>query len=650
MKKIFSLLLVALMVIGSLTGCSGSKTITSSDYSYVYSTDPQNMDYTTTYRAADHEFNANYVDGLLENDSLGNYVPCLAESYSKNEDATVWTFNIRQGVKWVNSNGEEYAEVTAQDWVTALQHAAEFNSAMITLVQYVIEGLDDYIKGVTTDFSTVGVKAIDDYTLEYTLTESVPYFDTMTTYSILYPVNKEFLESKGEGCKLGAPDLNNCSFGAVDPTSILYNGGYILTNITSKSVIEMTKNASYWDAEHVYINKVTWTFDDGSDPYSVIKGFEDGVYTYAALSATWEDYNSYKEQYAEWARPSQPDTTTYNVAFNFNRQQYVNTKADRASTAEETHNAIMNKHFRLAVMFGFDKLAYVKQTAEEDVAVSMLRNTLTPPDFVTTANGSYGSIVTKEILAMSDDFSEDLNLNDGQNSYYDPAACLAQIELAKAEGVTFPVTLDLVTYSKSQRMINQAYSLKNSIEASSNGQILVDVHELDLDAYYACTYYAEQGADSDWDISTATGWGPDYNDPKTYINIYNPYDGDMMNSVGLDAESAQTCTAATKAIMEEIGLYEYDALYRAADAIKDDNDARYAAFAKCDAWLIANGFTIPVQCATTTMMVSKIEPFTAQYASSGISTYKFKNVVINEETVTAEHYAEAKAAWEKARS
>jgi len=646
MKKIFTLFLVTLLIATTLVGCGGNTPITSQDYGYIYTSDIQNMDYVVSYRAEDHRYNANFVDGLLENDSTGKYVPCLATGWSANSDATVWTFDIREGAKWVTANGEEFADVTAHDWVTGLQHAADFQSGTLSLVQFVIAGLNEYVTGENTDFSAVGVKAIDDYTLEYTLTDSFTYFDTMTTYAILYPINKEFLESKGAGCELGNPDLNNCDFGKVQPDSILYNGGYILTNVTAKSVIEMTKNEAYWDAAHVYVSKATWTFDDGSDPYAVIKGFEAGQYSYAAINAAWEDYDAYIEKYADNAYASMPDSTTFTASFNFNRRSFNYTSKTDVAQHDNTHDAIMNLNFRHAVMAGFDKLSYLKQRAVEDVAKTMLRNTLNPPGFLSSSEGSYGALISNNI---DKGIFGDIDLNDGSNAFYNAEKCLEFIEKAKADGVVFPVTLDMVIPDGYVNSRNQANSLKSSIEASSNNQIIIDIHSIDLDSYYAATYYADAGEASDWDISTATGWGPDYMDPKTFLDIYNVHTGDMMASTGLDAEISEYFNDDTKAIMEEIGLYEYQALLDAADAIKDDNDARYAAYAKADAWLLNNAFIVPIQCQLTSMLVAKIVPFTQPYAVAGISEYKIKFMQIQEDIVKSADHASAKETWLKAR-
>ena len=154
-------------------------------------------------------------------------------------------------------------------------------------------GYQEYYDG--GDFSdeawaNVGIKAVDDYTVEYTMEAPVPYFASMTTYSILYPINREFLESKGTGCALGSPDPTACEFGTTAPDSILYNGGFILDTFDLKSQTVMVKNEQYWDVENVHLDSVTYIYDDGSDPYSTIRGFEQGTYASAALNASWEDY------------------------------------------------------------------------------------------------------------------------------------------------------------------------------------------------------------------------------------------------------------------------------------------------------------------------------------------------------------------------
>lgn len=105
----------------------------------------QSMDYLVTALAEDHEYNANFVDGLLENDTYGNLAPCLATSYDVSDDGLTYTFHLRDGVKWVTNTGEEYDTVKADDFVAGLRHGAEFNSGTAWLMQGVIKGYADYM-------------------------------------------------------------------------------------------------------------------------------------------------------------------------------------------------------------------------------------------------------------------------------------------------------------------------------------------------------------------------------------------------------------------------------------------------------------------------------------------------------------------------
>ena len=155
------------------------------------------------------------LDGLMEADKYGNLVPSVAEDWSVSQDGLTYTYKIRKGVKWYTSDGEEYADVTAKDFVTGLKHAADSKAGALYLVQDSIAGLSDYLSGANKDFSNVGVKAIDNHTLQYTLKKPEPYWNSKTTYGLLFPVNEDFLKNKGK------------DFGkSTDPTSILYNGPF----------------------------------------------------------------------------------------------------------------------------------------------------------------------------------------------------------------------------------------------------------------------------------------------------------------------------------------------------------------------------------------------------------------------------------------
>ncbi len=107
----------------------------------------QSMDYVVSAKTEDHEYNANFVDGLLENDTYGNLKDCIAESYEVSDDGLTWTFHLKKGIMWVTSDGEEYDEVKAEDFVTGLRHGAEFGSETGWLLEGVIAGYTDYYEG-----------------------------------------------------------------------------------------------------------------------------------------------------------------------------------------------------------------------------------------------------------------------------------------------------------------------------------------------------------------------------------------------------------------------------------------------------------------------------------------------------------------------
>lgn len=643
MKKLLILLLV---LAGFLSGCSTAKVYNNS-YSYVFSRDLMIMDYVYTYRSTDHQHNANFVDGLQENDQYGNFIPALATEVTHNDDYTVWTYKIREGVNWVTSTGEVYTNVTAQDWVTGLQHAADFQSAMLYLVSGSIVNLGKYVNGETTDFSEVGVKALDEYTLEYTLNEPEPWFNTKTTYSILYPINQEFLESKGAGCTLGAPDSTACEFGLPQPDSILYNGAYILSSFVSKSEITYTANPNYWDKEHVYIPSVKLVYYDGSDPSSLLSGFENGDYSQARIYTS--NFEDAKAKYPDNVFMSLTGAVTYNMTFNLARTA-TNFTAKTAEQIEDTKKAMLNTNFRLALQFAIDRVSYLATSkGNAELATASLRNMLTMPTFVKVDGSTYDQLVSAELASMNPEvFGDAFNLADGQDPFYNPATAAALLAKAKEElgtTVTWPIHLDLPEDGSNQVGVAGGQSMKTSIEGALGADnVVVDVGLWSTDEYDAIAYGASVGAESDFDISTASGWGPDYLDPKTYLDIYDPEDGDMLTTIGLNADVVGK-TPEMVAAVTAVGLDEYKAFLRAAEAETTDMQARYALYAKADAWLVANAIQIPFQADGGNPSISKVVPFSGEYALTGVSSYKFKYLQVQDEMVTIDQRNDAYSAW-----
>ena len=418
-KKLLALAGVSVAGAFLLAAC-GSGSSNQATYSFVYSADPNTLDYIAATRTTTSDVTSNLVDGLLENDRYGNFVPSLAEDWTVSEDGLTYTYKLRKDAKWYTSEGEEYGAVTAQDFVTGIKHAVESKSEGLFLIQNSIKGLDAYVKGETKDFNTVGVKALDDHTIQYTLVRPESFWNSKTTSGVLFPVNADFLKSQGK------------DFGSLKPSSILYNGPYYLKSLTSKSEIELVKNKDYYDAKNVHIDNVKLTFNDGSNPDSIIKNFEKGQYSFASVMPNSSTYKSVKKNFGDNIVYGLQLGTSYYLGFNLDRQKYDHTAKTTDEQKASTKKAILNKDFRQAVNFGFDRKSYAAQVSGSDAAENTLRSTLVPPTYVQVNGEDFGKVVEKQLVTYGDQW-KGVSLDDGQTSLYSPEKAKASFAKAKAE-------------------------------------------------------------------------------------------------------------------------------------------------------------------------------------------------------------------------
>lgn len=646
-KKRFTLLGVALLSAMLLTGCGGKKEKASKDnqnegatnaYTYVYSTDPTMLDYTATSKSSNTRHTVNFIDGLMQFDKYGNVIPATAEDWEVSKDGLTYTYHIRKGVKWVDSQGNEKGEVKAQDFVTGLKHAVEAQSETLYIVSDSIVGLDDYMKGKITDFDKVGVKAVDDNTLTYTLKQAEPYWNSKTTYGILFPINEEFLKEKGS------------EFGSTTPDSILYNGAYLLTNFTSKTIVEYAKNDAYWDADNVFIDTVKMTYSDGSDPDSYFRGFDEGQYTMAGVYPNSPAYKEVEAKYKDNIIWSQPDRSTYNFTFNFNRQVYNATSKTTDKAKEDTRKAILNDDFRKAIQFSFNKKAYLAQKVGEAGSAKALRNTWVPGDFVAIKGQPFGEYTEKYLKERDPEAFSDVSLKDGADAYYNPEKAKKFMEKAKEalqqENVEFPIHLDFPRMQTSEIFVNMGKSFKKTVEDSLGSEnVVVDIQLLSEDAYNNATYLAANGSYSDFDIANASAWSADYSDPKTFLNVYQSQSGDMLHSLGLEAVLPGREDKG-KAVKEALHLNEYDELLAKASAITDDLDARYEAYAKAEAWLLDKVIQMPAYADGGAPSLTRGSSFEVPYGISG-ATDNFKGMHVSDKPQTAKEHEENFKKWEK---
>lgn len=618
-----------------LTACGKSekKADAPKTFSYVYAMDPSSLDYSVTSKSSTSDVIANVVDGLLENDKYGNLIPSLAEDWSVSKDGLTYTYKLRKGVKWYTSEGEEYAEVKAQDFVTGLKHAADGKSDGLSLLQDSIKGLAAYISGESNDFSTVGVKAVDDYTVEYTLNKPESFWNSKVTTATMLPVNEEFLNSKGS------------DYGAPTPSSILYNGPYFLKSLTSKSAIEYEKNPNYWDKDNVKIDNIKLTFYDGSDQESLIRSFTQGAYTTARLFPTSSNFESTKKEYGDKIVYSPQEATSYYLTVNVNRQSYNKTAKTDEAQKTSTKEALLNKNFRQALNFALDRHSYTAQLNGEEGADKIIRNSLVPHDYVQVGEKTFGELAQAELVSYGDQW-KDVALTDGKDTIYSPEKAKASFAKAKTElqakGVTFPIHLDIPVEQTDVIAVQQTNSLKQSIESTLGTEnVIVDVLQMTDNEKMSITSQAKVPSQKDYDLN-GTGWGPDYQDPATYLNILDAKKGSALKHLGITR-------GKDPEVMAQVGLDEYKKLLDDAAAETSDLNKRYEKYAKAQAWVSDSSLLIPVASSGGSPTVSRTVPFSKAYSQVGIKgdPFVFKGLELQNDVVTAKEYEEAFKKWQQ---
>lgn len=615
-------------------------------FSMIANFDITTLDYVYNNKSSNGDYVNNFVEGLLTQDNHGKLVPGMASEWSCNDDASEWYFTIRDDAVWSTSAGEEYDAVTAEDFVTGLKHAVDSKSETLGLVADLIVGLREYSDG-TGKWEDVGIKA-DGNQLTYTLTGPCGYFDGMTTYTILWPINAEFLESKGS------------DFGAVEPDSILYNGCYILSSLVPAQEVRFDANPNYYDAKNVFVQHVVVTYSDGKDPAQNFNMFVNGEVTSTTVNQSLpEVVAKAAELYPDNQYKSMTTATSYWGAFNWDRQMYALYNDPSVSTTSKTDAqkadakaAILNADFRRAVYAAYSAHAVEAITLGEEHADGVIRNTLVPYTFQTTSDGrTYGSIVEKYAAELVADY-EGIDLNDGHDAWYNPELAKTFAERAKEElgdSVSeWPIHIDVPVYAASENQKNMQLAMKKSIEDAIGDYAVIDLQFLEGNSsvYNSSFYNMPTGEENSIDLVFAAGWGPDYGDPLTYLHCFDIHDGDMLNYSGINIES-QGQSEEQKAVLETLGLNEVQEVVDQATAATGDE--RIELFAKAEAMLLTNGILRPYSTSGANISISKVKPFTVGYGLYGQAAYNqvpyFKYMQLLDEPVTTAEYEAAKEAW-----
>lgn len=538
-------------------------------FSMPYASDPVTWDGLATSRAADIDAIINTYDGLMEYDVEGTLQPALAESYEVSDDGLTYTFHLRKDVKWTDSQGREVDTVKADDFVAGMQHMCDAQGGLEYLVQGVIKNVSQYISGEVTDFDEVGVKAVDDYTVEYTLEEPCSYFMTMLGYTIFMPMSRSYYQSQGG--KFGAEYDSSAAdyqYGK-DSNSIAYCGPYLVTNATAKNTIVFKLSDSYWNKDNVNIKTLTWLFNDQSDVTKMYTDAKAGTVDYVNLNTSTMETAKSEGLYDQYAVVSDTDATSFMGFYNINRTATANandgTTAKSTKSDEEiqrTNKALQNVHFRRAISFAADRGAYNAQQVGEDLKYTSLRNTFTPGYFVSLSkdttiqiNGTdttfpagtyYGEIVQKQIDADGVKikvWDAENKTSDGFDGWYNPENAVEELNTAIEElaedGITIdesnPIQIEYPYPSAVEVYTNKANSYKKSVEAALGGKVVINlVDAVDLDGWYYAGYYVNYGYEQNYDVYDVSGWGPDFGDPCSYLDTMLPdYEGYMTKCFGI---------------------------------------------------------------------------------------------------------------------
>ena len=567
-------------------------------------------------RAEDSENLTNLVDGLLETNPEGTLQPAIAEDWGTEDGGKTWTFKIREGVKWVDVNGNEKAECNAHDFAAGMEWVLNFyknDSSNTSMPLEMLEGAEEYYEYTKTlsqeeayaltaeegsPFSEmVGVEVPDDYTIIYTCVTEKPYFDTLCVYQSLYPISPAMVE------ELGGPD----GVRSMNNENMWYNGPYTMTSYIQGTEKVYTKNPLYWDTECKLFNTVTTKMVESADV--AFQNFQAGDLDYVDLSesALTTIARDPSNPYYDYLVPSVPSKYSFQMHFNYNKNNEDGSKDTNWNTA------IANEAFRKAWYYGLDLSEYWKRTNAID-PFACENNYYTMPGLVYTSDGTEYTQLVKEAMGLKDpDGVTPARIDADLAQQYKEQA----IEELTALGVTFPVEADYYISASSQTALDSANVLAQAFTDSLGD----DFVKLNI-----CTFISSNTNEvvvPHLHSFVINGWGADYGDPQNYLGqeCYGPENAYYSENYSYINE----ITEADEAHADLIADYqEFTSMVEAANAITTDLDARYQAYAEAEAYLLDHVFVLPCNYSVG-WCLSMIDMDTKNHAMFGSQDEKMKN-------------------------
>ena len=595
-----------------------------------------------TQKAEDANVVTNLWDGLLSFDCYGKVVPAIASSWEHNEDATVWTFHLRDDVDWVDCNGEVKAHLTSKDFLVGFEwvmNAIKNEANNTSMPNDTIVGAYEYYEltkeagDAAADMTYedmlaagVGIEAPDDYTLVFTCPSACPYFDTVAAYNSFYPVAPALIE------ELGVDGFRSC-----DNTTMWYNGPYVVEEYIQGNTKSYIPNPNYYDAANVSrFERFTVTMiSDGSISLQLYQSRELDEVDLGESNITTiqsDPSNEYNQQLCE----KRAKKFSYCFIFNYDKKNVDGTPD------ENWNKAIANKAFRQC----FSKGMVLNKFFARYNPINPLKcenDFFTMKGLCYTSDGTdYTNLVAKEMGLDGEAYDgktmKRLRANNGDISELKKQA----MEELSAIGVTFPVHCSYYILAGSTSALDSATVLKQCFTDSFGDDFIV----LDINTFVSSTM--KEVVAPKLQSFVHMGWGADFGDPINFLTQIIVHDDNAYYSCNMTNIAGIVNNGPASYQKDLVAAYEkFTDLVNEGRAIVDDTDARYAAFAKAEAYFLDENLIFPTVyditwCLTHANEYSKIN------AMYGPCNYKAVNWETSEEAYTTEQYEEFAAAFDAA--
>ena len=595
-----------------------------------------------TQKAEDANVVTNLWDGLLSFDCYGKVVPAIASSWEHNEDATVWTFHLRDDVDWVDCNGEVKAHLTSKDFLVGFEwvmNAIKNEANNTSMPNDTIVGAYEYYEltkkagDAAADMTYedmlaagVGIEAPDDYTLVFTCPSACPYFDTVAAYNSFYPVAPALIE------ELGVDGFRSC-----DNTTMWYNGPYVVEEYIQGNTKSYIPNPNYYDAANVSrFERFTVTMiSDGSISLQLYQNRELDEVDLGESNITTiqsDPSNEYNQQLCE----KRAKKFSYCFIFNYD-------KKNTDGTPDENWNkAIANKAFRQC----FSKGMVLNKFFARYNPINPLKcenDFFTMKGLCYTSDGTdYTNLVAKEMGLDGEAYDgktmKRLRANNGDITELKKQA----MEELSAIGVTFPVHCSYYILAGSTSALDSATVLKQCFTDSFGDDFIV----LDINTFVSSTM--KEVVAPKLQSFVHMGWGADFGDPINFLTQIIVHDDNAYYSCNMTNIAGIVNNGPASYQKDLVAAYEkFTDLVNEGRAIVDDTDARYAAFAKAEAYFLDENLIFPT-VYDITWCLTHVNEYSKINAMYGPCNYKAVNWETSEEAYTTEQYDAFAAAFDAA--